>query len=655
MVYPEYDFCEVRKNHSTPHPFFRLRNKALDSVTVSHLLQADVVRSKLGTSFKLPRTDPENFRAILEQYLSSSNNSNTSVLWPLVRRVEVSGRFPVLSTGIVLVDLPGHGDDDDTRNDFASAYIKEADGVILVTDVKRAQHDRETLAYLRKIITQLIIDGRSVEDCILLAATGADASIGDKEIHLEQDVQLKYDRRVKDLKELRKSLHLLKKSKMNKSKQREQQREVEDGIRDIEKDNALLLANVRIAAVTTSLNDFFGELHASLAPDGSATPRLPIFCLGSQDYLALKSGARTLGVFFDEDATEIPGLKTHLRTIGERSRIRWVTRAVDNAEALSEDIHSYFSEGRYPGRLHSQAKKKVLDLIGKLDESNLEEAGNAFDAIKEEFERIEGEVEKAVERAAENSASIMKEFGSRVHHNTYRACMQRNGLYYAHDINRDLTRNILPAIQGSWNGGINHRIPLTLKDATAKIEENTLAAIADISQTLDFQGTALAQSRAIARQPLAIESILSDMLGEAIKSISVAQRDGTRSFSAVIQKELTPQYQSVLKEVKSGSSARMRCSNEAYMTQNGHVVFQAINTHISQLFRDSLARVKHDIRAELQDITTQLRLSLVEEVNLSPDHKETKDKILQLALENRQTFATRKLDLGYRRRSLEMK
>jgi hypothetical protein len=41
------------------------------------------------------------------------------------------GRFEVLSTGITLVDLPGHGDVDNVRDTMANEYLKSADTICL--------------------------------------------------------------------------------------------------------------------------------------------------------------------------------------------------------------------------------------------------------------------------------------------------------------------------------------------------------------------------------------------------------------------------------------------------------------------------------------------------------------------------------------------
>jgi hypothetical protein len=45
-------------------------------------------------------------------------------------------------------------------------------------------------------------------------------------------------------------------------------------------------------------------------------------------------------------------------------------------------------------------------------------------------------------------------------------------------------------------------------------------------------------------------------------------------------------------------------------------------------------------------------LACTEDVNLSKDHKEVKDLIIQVTLDNRPAIATRKIDLADQQRSL---
>ncbi|KAJ7651598.1 Dynamin family-domain-containing protein [Mycena polygramma] len=623
----------------------QLENKDMTAVTVAQLMKMEPVKNRPGTTHKVPPSDPDNFRTNLEDYLSSSTgNSTAALLWPLVRKVDVRGRFPVLATGIILVDLPGHGDNDDSRNNFAAEYIKSADGVVLVTDAKRAQNDRDTMAYLNKMLTQIILDGRSVEDFVVLAATGTDTVIGDREIRLEGDAQLEVDKLIKDLQGLRQSLHPPKKAKKKVTKPNpKRDAHIESQIREREKAKALLLANARILGVRSSIESSFRKFMVGFAPDRNEIPRLPIFCLGSQDFLAINSYCSPT-VFSDEKQTEIPMLKKHLRATGDRRRISWASRMLTDMAVLSENVHSYFSEGRHPGRIQPENKRMALDVIERLEKTNLQEAEDAFDAVDDEVNRVKDELKKATQKAAETGPNVMNAF-STLHHQTYKACMRYNGVYYAHDMNRDLTREILPAIQGSWNGGINHKIPRTFKEATKKMNETSLAAVSDIVRILNGQGTAFEGPIDSARQALGIDGLLSDMLAEAIRTVSLAQRDGTRSFNTVLQQELTPQYQASFHEAGAGAFARMKKSNAWYLEQNGEAAFNSINIHIAKLLDDAVSRIKNVVRAELHNLTTLLRVSLVEEVNLAQDHKAAKDKIIQVTLDNRPAIVTRRMDL----------
>ncbi|KAJ7754995.1 hypothetical protein DFH07DRAFT_1061126 [Mycena maculata] len=642
----EGDDAAIAFSHKSRERLFtvypHLRNNDIGKLTPNKLLRDPVVNNRLGKTFKLHPTDPENFMGDLEEYLSSSSGSTTAVLWPLVQRVEIHGRFSVLSSGIVLVDLPGHGDDNDIRNNVAAEFIKQVDGVILVVDSKRAQNDR----------IDLFRFGWSFGGCLMLAVTGTDTSIQDNEVKVNEDNRKKLAKLAKQLKEMRQLLIPSKKSKTPGKTKRRESLKLEQKIREVEQEKALLLANCRIAGIRRSMATIFSEIWSSLAPEGSETPELPVFCVGSSDYLALSSYTSTPLVFREEEETEITVLKSHLGTTGERRQMKWAARLLDNAHALSEDIHSYFSEGRHPGRLPMDNKDSALSLILELDEANREEVEDTLQTIEDEIQRVETDLKKAVAKAAEHGPRVMAEQTAGMRYSTYRALMRHEGLFLTNDLNRALTRGILPAIQSSWNGTINHKIPLALKESTEKIEERTLAAITEICKAINGDGITFHQKIATARQSLPIEGLLTEMLTQAIDTISVAQRDGTRAFCTIIRKELTPQYQRAAQESGKGALARMNTSNITYLEQNREALFNGINLRISKLLRDAFSNIRHQLRSELADITSLLRLSLVDEVNLSKDGKELKDEILHLTLENRPTFAAKRIDLADRRRSL---
>ncbi|KAJ7269366.1 P-loop containing nucleoside triphosphate hydrolase protein [Mycena haematopus] len=631
---------------------------------LKQMMNVDSVRDRLGTSFELPPSD--DFRLQLEQFLSASGNSDAGVLWPLVQRVEIRGKFPVLSTGIILVDLPGHGDGDETRNNSAAEYIKNADGVILVVDVKRAQDDRDTRAYLRTMINQFIIDGRSVEDSVVLVATGTDIPFNENEIAVGEGDREKIHSLNKELMDLRKSTRPPNK---HQSKSR-QQLDVEDKIREKEREKGLVLALSRIAKARFSIQCLFRQINAGLAPAENAIPQLPVFCVGSHDFLALLTGFRTPLTFFNEDATEIVDLKKHITGTGESRRLRWVTDLLGRADTFSESVHLYFSEDRYPGQLVPEDKEKALGLLIALETSNLQELKDGLDGIEEVLSDIARDLAKAVAKTMKAAPKVLQKFGA-LHWNTYKACMRCNGVYFEYDLNRELTQTILPGIQSTWNGGINYRVPLIIKDVIRSIEQSTFKAIDDVVEVLAGRGTLFEQTVSGTRRSLAIENILGDALERSIKCMSDAQRSvkfdarrycslqhilraASRSFRTTVQDHMSEQYQSVAQESGPGSWERMKKSNHEFIKQNGPSVFNPINSRTDGLLHEAITKIRVDVKTELRDMTVLLRLRLIDEINLSEDHLDLKESILQFTAENRPRFAAKRKDLEDRRVALNM-
>jgi hypothetical protein len=58
-------------------------------------------------------------------------------LWPLIRQVRIKCRSKALSSGAVIVDLPGVGDANAARNAVAKEYMKKCGCVWIVASIQR--------------------------------------------------------------------------------------------------------------------------------------------------------------------------------------------------------------------------------------------------------------------------------------------------------------------------------------------------------------------------------------------------------------------------------------------------------------------------------------------------------------------------------------
>ena len=64
-----------------------------------------------------------------------------ATLWPLIRQVGIKCKAKALSTGAILVDLPGVADLNAARNNIAKEYMKKANFFWILADINRAVSD----------------------------------------------------------------------------------------------------------------------------------------------------------------------------------------------------------------------------------------------------------------------------------------------------------------------------------------------------------------------------------------------------------------------------------------------------------------------------------------------------------------------------------
>ncbi|KAF7975934.1 hypothetical protein HWV62_8213 [Athelia sp. TMB] len=161
-------------------------NNATLTTTVESLMEEEYISSCLGQTIELFSEDINELKLKVKEYTHPDAS-------------DPAANFEVLSTGVTLVDLPGFGDANATRDKLADGYIEKVDGVILVAPINRALDEKvsswispkimitdialiqSVRRYVKNIMMQMIIDGRSVDDsCLVLTKT--DTRIGDDEV-----------------------------------------------------------------------------------------------------------------------------------------------------------------------------------------------------------------------------------------------------------------------------------------------------------------------------------------------------------------------------------------------------------------------------------------------------------------------------------------
>ena len=131
----------------------KITKDMLSSCTVEELVKVKSVLNVLGTTKSINKSRPEPFYRELQRYVDSKEkstgkkkDSNSSGLemefWPLIKVVKIQVKSQALSTGAVIVDLPGVHDSNAARAAVAQGYMKQCTGLWIVAPINRAVDDK---------------------------------------------------------------------------------------------------------------------------------------------------------------------------------------------------------------------------------------------------------------------------------------------------------------------------------------------------------------------------------------------------------------------------------------------------------------------------------------------------------------------------------
>ncbi|CCM01707.1 uncharacterized protein FIBRA_03772 [Fibroporia radiculosa] len=80
--------------------------------------------------------------SLLRKDNGKKDDRDDAAFWPLIRQVNVRCNSPALSTGAILVDLPGVADANAARNNIAKDYMKKCDCIWILAPITRAVDDK---------------------------------------------------------------------------------------------------------------------------------------------------------------------------------------------------------------------------------------------------------------------------------------------------------------------------------------------------------------------------------------------------------------------------------------------------------------------------------------------------------------------------------
>ncbi|KAJ7459089.1 hypothetical protein B0H11DRAFT_2060384 [Mycena galericulata] len=539
---------------------------------VDQLMSDEEVDRYLGLkAIAFTASKAANFQKQIEQFMASAL-STSRAFWPLVKRISIRGKFEVLSTGIILVDLPGYGDVDQVRDQMANEYLKSANSIFLVAGITRAKDDSEMHSRLHKQLHETIVDGRVREKSIALILTGADGTIGSNECTLPESEQKIVDQLKEEALKLNNEIGNLraKKDRTEKSrsnnkdsfitKYKDKIREKEEKKEEKNKKRTLLLANGRNQIVAAALQNKYELVYRDLhgLPVTKPVPPIPIFCLGSRDYLCLSNLEPDEPATFSQlEETGIPRLKSYLQRDGECRNLKNAIWVVSNfcvllTQASLLDTNTASDDAK---------SSHIVTILSGLDDRCRALCREVITKIEEEYEGIEEELKKAVAVAERASAGIFEQKARKMKWNQYRAMMRMHGQYDRDEggnLNYDLVSTVKPAVSKTWTLAVNAAIPSLLINFYQALQDEFTETIKLICKKYTtYSATNITKS-------LGLEQSMIELRTKNNVAATGAQRQGSRVWDTEVKARLVPQYEKALAQKGAGMYRRMKAASFSY-------------------------------------------------------------------------------------------
>jgi hypothetical protein len=146
---------------------------SLSDCSVESLMSEKSVLAVLGTTKRINTQYSNSFYQKLQRYVDSKEKVTKKSkdkdkpskmfdmeFWPLIKVVKIYVKAPALSTGAVIVDLPGVHDSNAARAAVAQGYMKQCTGLWIVAPINRAVDDKAAKTLLGESFKrQLKYDG----------------------------------------------------------------------------------------------------------------------------------------------------------------------------------------------------------------------------------------------------------------------------------------------------------------------------------------------------------------------------------------------------------------------------------------------------------------------------------------------------------------
>uniref|UniRef100_A0A8C4T7D3 Nuclear GTPase SLIP-GC-like n=1 Tax=Erpetoichthys calabaricus TaxID=27687 RepID=A0A8C4T7D3_ERPCA len=485
--------------------------------------------------------------------------------WPLVKVVKIFvPKTPDLPNQVVLVDLPGTGDSNKQRNKMWKEYISKCSSVWIVTDMTRAESDRNAVEILNTGLRGIAGGGECQNITIICTKTDEIGIVSDCNIH---GISGQTDSC--DESQIRRQI--------------------------IQQRNSQVKKNIFDKCNSKVEKFLFGsEENAVHSP-------IKVFTVSSKEYWNNNQG-KTKILTFEE--TELPLLKEHLKVI----HVNQTEKTVENYVSEVSGIISFLNVPK------ENAEEKADEnemLYFKLSKTLTAEAGILANFFEKTFKILQTELTKGVTNAEKeclkNVRRLLKPEGLNCsgYHQTIKALCKNSGCFRSSkgdiiDLNNELALPIYVAVDNIIKNTFQFD----------KSTRRSIKAALDLLQTNFQEDSAFTKKKTAQSYRLVfIKTELRRVLAFLTKKVLHRKKIIYNTITLSVQDGMDPVYKEASNETGKNSMNKIKTMLEDKVKQSQSYMFKDAMQNMLTEF----AKLKDEVNLTLeQKMEASMKLALAQ-------------------------------------------
>ncbi|KAK1531727.1 hypothetical protein CPAR01_11376 [Colletotrichum paranaense] len=351
---------------------------------------------------------------------------------------------------------------------------------------------------------------------------------------------------------------------------------------------------------------------------------LPVFCVSSRAYQKMRGRLQKDDFnndgFRDVKETEIPQLQQHAKKLTEGGRAASCRRFLTELSQLLNSMKMWAANDgsrSHLGQRELQSEgTRVRMQLATLDNDFAKAVDNCIVSVKDALsESIYDYFDLSIPMAASAAGPTASGWGAHRSEGgmfwaTYKATCRRSGVYSGasspRDFNAELLEPISRQLASGWERTFQRRLPSAFEGfamSARLLLEDFHGSVISRSQELgaDYNGINM-----LSTQLRAHTARLREIPGTLRTVVQELQREASRGFQPVVQREMQPAYDVCVAESGPGSYARMKNHMVSHVETSSATMFRYSTDSVKEQLEALCRRLQDELTTQVQDIYSLL-------------------------------------------------